>query len=135
MISPNFFVKRCAFLLALVAALLFGRAVAQNDATSADTQKRLGQAGAYVEKALEDVTRLLPPKTVGDIHPKSISLELAINFLRSHNSELGAGTATAEVGADLDSIKLASQKLSSAADNGDAVGAETQVAEIKRLWG
>ncbi len=134
MISPNFFVKRCVFLPVLAATLIFGHAWAQNNAASADTRKRIGQAGAYVDKALEDVTRLLPPKTVGDIHPKSISLELAINFLRSHNSELGAGTAAADVGTHLDSIRLASQKLSSAADNGDAVGAETQVTEIKRLW-
>ncbi len=134
MILPSSLVKRCVLLSLLVATAFLGRLWAETKASQADTQKRVSQAGAYVDKALADIIALLPPKTVPDIHPKAISLELAIKFLRSHSADLGAGADTAAVEASLDAVSNGSMRLSSASDNGDGVGAAERTEDIKKAW-
>jgi hypothetical protein len=130
--SPATLVKR-AFLLAIAAALL-GAASDKKPADRAETLKRIGQAAAYVDKALDDVTKLLPPEKVPDIHPKSISLALAVAFLRAHTEELATAAEKPKLDDQFDAIATATLKLSQSSDNGDAVGATASLDEIKKIW-
>jgi hypothetical protein len=118
--------------LGLGLAALCGAAVENKPADQAETLKRIGQAAAYVEKALDDVTQLLPPEKVPDIHPKSISLALAVAFLRAHTDQLGADKATLD--SEFDAIAGATLKLSKASDNGDAVAAAANLDDVKKHW-
>ena len=108
--SPITLVKR-AFVLAIAAAALLGAASDKKPADRAETLKRIGQAAAYVDKALDDVTKLLPPEKVPDIHPKSISLALAVAFLRAHTEELATAAEKPKLDDQFDAIATATLKL------------------------
>ncbi len=119
-------------LLAL-GAPLFAQAPAAG--LTAEDKTRVAQAGAYIDKALAEMQPLLTPDNVIDIHPKSVSLGLAIKFLQTHGGDLlTLADGKLDVPKQLQEIGHLSEALSKYSDGGNLQESGDQVYAIQKDW-